>query len=220
MSAYALAQAGDADALAALVRRHFPLVYALARRFSYSEDAVQQGCMGLVRAIRCFREENGCQFSTYAVPVILGEMRRAFSRQVGWRSRAALNRAKRISDEIAVRTGREPAVCEVARLAGIPPEELWFLMESEKGPVYDETGRLLSSLPDPRGDAWLTGLMIRDILDRMAPLESWLIRQRCCLMVSQARIARRLRVSQSAVSRKEKAARTHFRAAWTEGDQS
>lgn len=220
MCAFAMAQAGDPDALAGLVRRHLPLVYALARRFSYSEDAVQQGCVGLVRAIRCFREESGCRFSTYAVPVILGEMRKAYARRMGWRARAALNRARWISGEIAAKTGTEPTIREVAQQAGLPPEELWFLMESAKGPVYDETGRLLPSLPDPRGDAWLTGLLIRDILDRMNPLESWLIRQRCCFMVSQARLARRLHVTQSAVSRKEKAARNHFRAAWTEADQS
>ena len=67
MGAFSKAQAGDADALSALLRRHIPLVQALARRFSYSEDAFQQGCMGLLYAIRHFREDSGCQFSTYAV---------------------------------------------------------------------------------------------------------------------------------------------------------
>ena len=220
MSLYTLAQQGDPEALSALVRQHIPLVQALCRRFSGSEDAFQQGCMGLVKAIRKYREDSGCQFSTYAVPVILGEMRRAYSHTLGWRSRAALNRAKAYQERTLRLTGQDPPIMEIAANAGVSPEELAMLIERDKGPVYDETGLLLPSLPDPRGDAWLTGLLIRDILDRMNPLESWLIRQRCCFMVSQARLARRLHVTQSAVSRKEKAARNHFRAAWTEADQS
>ena len=57
MGAFTLAQRGDPQALSALVRQHIPLVQALCRRFSYCEDAFQQGCMGLVCAIRKFREE-------------------------------------------------------------------------------------------------------------------------------------------------------------------
>lgn len=214
MGAYALAQAGDPDALSALVRQHMLLVHSLAKRFSYSEDAFQMGCMGLVKAIRNYREKGPWQFSTYAVPVILGEMRHAFARQLNWRSQAALRRAQRIRESMLKETGSEPAIGEVALRAGIQPEELALLLEWSAGPIYDESGALLSSLPDPRGDAWLTRFMIRDILERMRPEESWLLRQRFLLEISQTALANRLHISQSAASRKEKAARMHFRAAW------
>ncbi|MBR1585612.1 MAG: sigma-70 family RNA polymerase sigma factor [Clostridia bacterium] len=219
MGAYALAQAGSPDALAALVRRHIPLVQALTKRFSFSEDAFQWGCIGLVQAIRRYREDGGCQFSTYAVPVILGEMRRAFSHTLGWRARAALKKARQFQQETLLTAGREPTMAEMARHAGIRPEELLLLMERDQPPVYDETGVLLSSLPDPRGDSWLTALLIRDILDRMQAEESWLIRQRWAVGRSQQEIARALRTTQSTVSRKEKSARMHFRSAWLD-DQS
>ncbi|MBR3740913.1 MAG: hypothetical protein IKN04_10750, partial [Clostridia bacterium] len=149
MSLYALAQAGDPDALAALVRRHMPLVQALSRRFPSPEDAFQQGCVGLVAAIRRYQEDAGFAFSTYAVPVILGEMRRSACRDMGWRTRNKLKRARDYQEQQLRQFGRMPSAKETAEKAGLPPEELALLLEMEKGPVYDETGLLLSSLPDP-----------------------------------------------------------------------
>lgn len=214
MGAYALAQAGDADALSGLVRQHIPLVQALCRRFSFCDDAFQQGCMGLVKAIRKFREDAGYQFSTYAVPVILGEMRRAYAHHLGWRTRAALKKAKDFQDRQLRLTGRMPTILETALQAGVAPEELVLLLEKDQGPVYDETGRLIASLPDPQGENWLIRFYIRDILSRMPGDESWLIRQRFILGRSQQEVAAALRSSQSRVSRKEKQARLHFQCAW------
>lgn len=220
MGLYSLAQAGSPDALSALVKQHMPLVWTLAGRFGPSEDAFQQGCMGLVTAIRRYREDSGLRFSTYAVPVILGEIRRAFSRNLGWRARKKLNLARRCEEEFLRRHGQMPTVHQIAEAAGIAPEELMLLMEGDRAPRADENGTLLASLPDPGGDAWMTRLMIRDILSRMQSEESWLIRQRFLLGKSQVWIARMLRITQPSVSRKEKAARMHFRTAWLDGDQS
>lgn len=215
MGAYSLAQAGDTDALAALVRQHIPLVQALARRFSYCEDAFQQGCMGLVSAIRGFREEMGRQFSSYAVPWILGEMRRGLSHTLGWRARAALKRAieyQRCQQQM----GREPTISQMADAAGIPREELILLMERAQSAVPDETGTLLASVPDPRGEGWLLRLCIRDILNRMPWEESWLLFQRFIRGATQQQLAHRLHTTQSRISRKEKQARLRFQRAWTE----
>ena len=216
MSLYALAQAGDPDALSALVRQHMPLVQALSRRFQYSEDAFQQGCVGLVAAIRRFREDQGCAFSTYAVPVILGEMRRSQGHDMGWRTRAALKRARDYQEQQLRQFGRMPPVKETAAHAGLPPEELALLLEMKKGPVYDETGLLFASLPDPGGEAWLVRFCIQDILSRLPGEESWLIRQRFLLGRTQTELAQSLQISQSRLSRREKRARDHFRQAWAE----
>ena len=219
MGLFVQAQAGDADALSALVRQHIPLVTALSRRFSFCEDAFQQGCLGLVQAIRRFQEGAGYQFSTYAVPVILGEMRRAFSHTLGWRARAALRRARAYQEEILHRTGQAPTIRDTAAFAGIRPEELTLLMERDQPPLYDETGELLASLPDPRGENWLLRLCIRDILDRLPRGDQWLILQRFARGRSQMEIARQLGVSQSRVSRREKSARLHFCREWEGKDQ-
>ena len=214
MSLYSLAQAGDPDALSALVRQHIPLVQALCKRFSWNEDAFQQGCLGLVKAIRGYREDSGNQFSTYAVPVILGEMRRAYCHTLGWRSRAALNRAKAYQEQQLRLTGENPPVQEIAAQAGIAPEELTLLIEQEKGPVYDETGAFFSSLPDPLGENWLLRFCILDALSRLPKEESWLIRQRYVADRSQKELAKTLDTTQSTVSRWEKMARKHFIQAW------
>ena len=214
MSEYARARAGDAEALSALVRRHIPLVQGLCGRFSHSEDAFQMGCIGLVKAIRGYGEESGYAFSTYAVPVILGEMRRAFSHALGWRARAAVKRARDYEEETLRRTGRRPTVQAAAEQSGVRPEELMLLLERDQPPIYDETGALLSSLPDPRGEDFITRLLIRDILARMPETESWLIRQRFMRFRTQSEIARFLGAGQPRVSRMEKRARLHFIREW------
>lgn len=214
MNDYLRAQAGDADALAALVRRHVPLVQSLCRRFPASQDTFQAGCMGLVRAIRGYRADRGFAFSTYAVPVILGEMRRSLSHRLGWRSRAALKRARDYEAETLLRTGRAPAAADTARHAGVSPEELMLLLERDRPPVPDETGTLLASVPDPNGESFITRFLIRDILERLPPPEGWLLRQRYCRFRTQSELARSLRTAQCRVSRLEKRARTHFIREW------
>lgn len=215
MGVYAMAQAGNVDVLSSLVRQHMPLVQALARRFSFCEDAFQQGCMGLVAAIRHYREEMGRQFSTYAVPWILGEMRRAYSHTLGWRARASLKKAMEYQHRLQ-QQGKTATIGEMAAAASIEKEELILLMERSQPLMYDESGILLPSLPDPRGDSWLTRLCIRDILQRMPREESWLLSQRFLKGKSQTELAAFLQTTQSRISRCEKLARLHFRQAWAE----
>lgn len=217
MGLFSMAQSGDPEAINQLVRKHLPLVRALSARFSYSEDAFQQGCMGLLKAIQRFREDSGYQFSTYAVPVILGEMKKA-ARTVGWRAKAALNRAKAYQEEQMRSFGRRPGVQEIAAHSGIAPEELALLLEWDKGPVYDETGALFSSLPDPGSERWLEKLCVRDVMARLPRQDRWLIRQRFVLGRSQTELARALRVPQYSLSRREKQAKTRFRQAWLDTD--
>ncbi len=192
------------------------MVQSLCKRFSYCEDAFQWGCVGLVKAIRRFDETKRFQFSTFAVPVILGEMKKARDHTLGWRARVALKKARDFQNQRFITTGKMPSVKETAAYAGLPPEELAMLLEQDQGPVYDDTGRVLSSLPDPDSERWLVRLCITDILSRMPREESWLIRQRFILGRSQSDIAAALSVRQTQISRREKQARRHFCDAWRE----
>lgn len=216
MSLYILAQQGDADALSCLIRKHIPLVQALTKRFSYCEDAFQQGCLGLVLAIRGFKESLGFCFSTYAVPVILGEMRKAFSKNIGWRARRTLNKAKAYQEEKIKTTGKEPTLQEMAKAAGTEPHELLLLLEWDQETVVDETGEFFHSIPDPHGDSWLIRLLIRDIFERMSKKEQWLLQKRFYEGISQQELAERLSISQSTLSRYEKKVRQIFIKAWNE----
>ena len=217
MELFARARQGDPEALSALVRKNIPLVQALCGRFPDQEDAFQQGCVGLVKAIRGFREERGCRFSTYAVPVILGEMRRGRGRRFGWRTRAALNRARAYQAEFFRRTGHEPTAADTARYAGLEPAELVLLLERDQPPLYDGSGTLLAALADPLGERWMDRLFIRDILDRLPEDEARLLRQRFLLGKTQTQLARALGLSQSQLCRREQRARAHFRQAWEGG---
>lgn len=216
MCLYVRAQAGDPDALSALMRRHMPLVQTLSRRFAYNEDAFQQGCVGLLTAIRRFREDMGVQFSTYAVPVILGEMRKTAKSSIGWRARAALRKARKYQERVYQTSGREPGVRETADAAGVRPEELALLLEWDQPPVPDQSGDLLVSLPDPAGEAWLTRLLIRDILERMERRDAWILTARFWQGCSQTALAKQMELPQYTLSRLEKRARLRFAAAWNE----
>ena len=214
MSEFARAQAGDPDLLAHLIRKHIPLVQSLCRRFSYCEDAFQQGCIGLLLAIRRFQEEKGCQFSTFAVPYILGEMRRAFSHTLGWRSRNSLKKAESYRAEQLLLTGREPSIQEMAAACQMAPEELILLMERNQPPVYDETGYLIASIPDPHSMDWLERFCIRDIFSRLPKNDQKLLFRRFIRGESQQKTSETMGISQSSLSRREKEARKRFIQAW------
>ncbi len=216
MGAYACAQAGSPDALAALVRQHIPLVQALVKRFSYHEDAFQQGCMGLVTAIRRFKEDAGVQFSTYAVPVILGEMRRAFSHTAGWRARASLRKIEQARFLLQTQLQREPTLQELSALSHVPGEEILLLLERTQPLQYDETGLFLSSLPDPDALRWMDRFLLRDILERLPPEDQQLLYLRYQHQYSQGEVAKRLRTTQSSVSRRESALCRYLRVLWLE----
>lgn len=217
MSEYTLAQAGDADALAALFREHCPLVHALTARFQdCREDAFQWGCMGLLRAIRGFDTGKGFRFSTYAVPVILGEMRRARDRSGGWR---AAQRLRALRVYLEKQGDNVPDAETVSRALGMEKAEIVLLLERLQAPVEDTDGRLWSRIPDPKGDQWLTRLLIRDILERMEQGETWLLRQRFIQCRTQTELGRLLGVDASRISRREKRAKRHFAQAWTDSDR-
>ncbi len=107
------------------------LVHACARRFSGRgaeyEDLVQAGCMGLIKAVDGFDEGRGLRFSTYAVPVIMGEMRRLFrdggAVKVGRTLKELSMRAARERERFVAREGREPTVNELADALGVDPAQ-------------------------------------------------------------------------------------------------
>lgn len=112
-----------------LICQNIGLVHSCARRFigrgiEY-DDLFQAGCMGLVKAADGFEEERGLRFSTYAVPVILGEVRRLFrdggSVKVSRSLKELAMRATREREAFAAREGREPSVGELADLLGVSP---------------------------------------------------------------------------------------------------
>lgn len=215
----ALAQQGDEDAQAELVEKNLALVKSIVRKFlgrgAEFEDLYQIGCVGLVKAIRNFNSGYGVQFSTYAVPMIAGEIKR-FLRDDGLvkvsRPLKELAARAAAAEETLRRTlGREPTIGEVAKAAGAPPEEVVFARDAARGcvslsePLYEEEGAsLIDRIPaKEETGAVIDRLLLQELLSELEPRERQIILLRYFKDQTQSQIAAVLGVSQVQVSRLE-----------------
>lgn len=209
------AQNGDAKALALLIRQHAPLVQALARRFEQIQDAFQAGCIGLVKAIRGYKEEMGFAFSTYAVPLILGEMRSSREKRFGWRTEQKLRQINNYREQIMKEKSRDATADEIAEKTGWKRAEIAFLLEMNKQVLhFDDASVPASEVKDPAGEQWMEKFFIRDILERMPEEYSYILRHRFICCESQQHLSARMHIHQSTLSRNEKKARLMFITAW------
>ena len=214
MGLFCLAQAGDEGALTVLFRENVALVKMLCARFPYLEDAFQQGCLGLVRAIRGFDESAGFRFSSYAVPHILGEIRRAHRPYGNWRCQKAMRLAREKRAALTLSLGREPTLQELAAAARMPPGEVLMYLEGARPPLSLSELDAVLPLPDPRGEARAERFFLRDILERLPARDQRLLYLRYSLGRTQKEAAARLNLTQPSLSRYEKRVCSHVRAEW------
>lgn len=139
-----LAKAGDAEAMNMLIEANLPLVTSISKKFinrGYDyEDIYQIGCMGLVKAINNFDDNYNVKFSTYAVPMIIGEIKR-FLRDDGIIkvSRNVKSLAKKLhfdKEALTKKLNREPTIDELAEFSGMNKEEILFALESSASMQY------------------------------------------------------------------------------------
>jgi len=216
----ALAQNGDKTAKDELVCRNLPLVRAIASRFNRcsieSEDLMQIGIIGLLKAIERFDLTMSNTFSTYAVPLIIGEMRRALrddSMLRVSRSRKELaSRARFFREDYIKEHGEEPSVRETAKELNVSVDDLTLALEatgkplSLSMPVGDEDDHtLLEYLPSDDNNLW-RGLEIKDSLSRLPARLRYILEERYFAERTQEQIAAALGVSQAQISRLEKQA--------------
>lgn len=216
----AKAQQGDRDATAKLVEQNSGLVWSVTRRFFNrghdGDDLYQVGCMGLMKSIEKFDPSFGVQFSTYAVPVIMGEIRR-YIRDDGIirvsRSLKELATKARVAREtLSKQWGREPLVGELAAYLQVTPEELSVALDATLAPdsLQSVTGEDGRELGDKISDHSQTENQLIDIIaikDALATLparERQIITLRYFAQKTQTQIAQLLGISQVQVSRIEK----------------
>lgn len=206
---------GDEAARERLLRRHRRLVKALAGRFSVSDsergDLVQAGTVGLIQAVDRFDPERGHAFSTYAVPLVLGEMRK-FLRdkgavRVSRRARDIVNRVHEKQGEMASRSGRVPSVMEVARELGIDPAEVVLAEEAVRAPL---------PVDDIATGSWsethhLETMSLHDAVGKLDPRLREVVTHRYFGDRTQQQTAEEMGVSQAHVSRLEKEALSRLR---------
>ena len=215
---------GDKQAENRMVEENMGLVYSIARRFlnrGYdAEDLTQIGAIGLIKAVKKFNPEFNVQFSTYAVPMITGEIKRflrddgavKISRTLkenamkGWRCEELLRR----------KLNRQPTINEISKESGIDAESLNEAFEAATPPesiyesVYDNGDKEIRLLDTITGeeieDGVINKVMIDDILSRLTEREKEIILLRYFRGKTQSEIAKIIGVSQVQISRIEKKA--------------
>ena len=212
-------RAGDASAKEKLTEENMGLVYSIARRFygrGYDDEEINQvGAIGLIKAIDKFDLSYGVRFSTYAVPLIMGEIKR-FLRddgplKVSRSIKHTAAEAARISEEVQKKEGRTPGVLEIAKLLGLPPEEVVRAREASAPPesffaVRAGDDRTLADfLPCKENESdLLDRLDLKSAVADLPQREQTIIIMRYFLEKTQSDVAKKLGISQVQVSRLEK----------------
>lgn len=220
------AQQGNGEAKEKLVHHNINLVRSIVHRFTNRgyewDDLFQIGCIGLVKAIDRFNDAYSVKFSTYAVPMIIGEIKR-FMRddnpvKVSRPTKELAYRAHRAHERLQTKWGREPTIIELAAELSLQPQEVVTALEAVQPPasLYDQTLKdngdaihLLDQIKcndyDP-GSTCFDNFMLRELVARLPEKERKVIELRFFADKTQAQVATILHVSQVQVSRLEKQA--------------
>ena len=198
-----------------LVIENMGLVHACANRFRNRgvpyDDLFQAGCVGLIKAASGFDDTRGFKFSTYAVPAILGEIKRIFrdggSVKIGRAAKEKGRELLKIYERLADEKGREPDISEVARLAGTEVTEAALILSASL-PAVSLTSREDSSendIPVESPEESCAELLdLNDALERLNDDERQLIKCRYFEFMTQCDTAKTLGMTQVQVSRIEK----------------
>ncbi len=222
--------AGDAGARERMVEGNLRLVLSVVQRFAQRgenlDDLFQVGCIGLIKAIDNFDPAQPVRFSTYGVPMIIGEIRRFLRDNNALRVSRSLRdtayRAMQARETLEKQLGREPTMDEIAGEAGLSRREVTAALESVvepvslEEPVYTDGGDamyLIDQVRDPDGeDSWISGLQFRQTVAGLTPREKRIMELRYLRGKTQMEVAQEIGISQAQVSRLEKGALNQFRA--------
>ncbi|MCI9666850.1 MAG: sigma-70 family RNA polymerase sigma factor [Angelakisella sp.] len=207
-----------------MVEKNLGLVHSCAHRFRGRgieyDDLFQAGCMGLVKATAAFDEARGVMFSTYAVPVILGEIRRLFrdggAVKVSRSVKELGIKAARVKEQLGVVLGRDPALSEVAEAMERTPGEIAEALAATTPPVSltgsEEEGGGQIDLPVDSPEERLSDILaLKQAMARMEEQDRRLIILRYYGNRTQTETARELGMTQVQVSRREKKLMQYFR---------
>lgn len=214
---------GDIQARELFINGNLRLVLSVIKRFSSSnenvDDLFQIGCIGLIKAVNNFNTELDVKFSTYAVPMIIGEIRRYMrdnnSIRVSRSLRDTAYKAIYAKENYVKRNLKEPTVQEIADEIGISKEDIVFALDaiqvpmSLQEPVYNDGGDALyvmDQLSDSknREDKWVEDLSLEAAMDHLSERERYIIRLRFFEGKTQMEVAEDIGISQAQVSRLEK----------------
>lgn len=222
--------AGDLQARNELVQGNLRLVLSIIQRFNNRgelvDDLFQVGCIGLMKAIDNFDLSQNVRFSTYAVPMIIGEIRRYLRDnnpiRVSRSLRDVAYKALQVRDTLVNRYSREPTISQIAEELGLPREEVVYALDAIQEPIslfepiYHDGGDpiyVMDQISDEKHEDsnWLEGISIREGLSRLSEREKMILTMRFFDGRTQMEVADEIGISQAQVSRLEKAALKNLR---------
>ncbi|MDH7576425.1 MAG: RNA polymerase sporulation sigma factor SigG [Bacillota bacterium] len=223
-------QAGDKSAREKLIRGNLRLVLSVIQRFTnrgeYVDDLFQVGCIGLIKAIDNFDLNQNVKFSTYAVPMIIGEIRRYLRDNNPIRVSRSLRdiayKAIQVRESLINKHAREPSLNEIAGELNVPREEIIFAMDAIQEPVslfepiYHDGGDpifVMDQIGDEKNQDtnWLERIAVREALRKLSDREKLILTLRFFEGKTQMEVAEEIGISQAQVSRLEKAALNHMK---------
>lgn len=217
-------RAGDQMAREELINGNLRLVLSVIQRFANRgenlDDLFQVGVIGLIKAVDNFNVDMGVRFSTYAVPMIIGECRRYLrdfnAVRVSRSMRDTAYKAMQVKERLINETQREPTVEEIAKELGISKSEVVLALEaivepvSLYEPVYSDGGDtiyVMDQVGDGNDDSnWIDEIMFKEEMKNLGPREKKILNMRFMQGKTQMEVAKEIGISQAQVSRLEKGA--------------
>lgn len=216
---------GDMDAREEYIKGNLRLVLSVIQRFSSSnenvDDLFQIGCIGLIKAIDNFDVSQNVRFSTYAVPMILGEVRRYLRDNNAIRVSRSLRdvayKAIYAREGLTRRNLREPTLMEIAKEVGVSKEEVTYALDAIQSPVslyepiYTDGGDplyVMDQISDKKNleENWVEEISLHEAMDHLPQRERHIIDMRFFEGKTQTEVAEEIHISQAQVSRLEKSA--------------
>ena len=223
-------QNGDMEARQKFIYGNLRLVLSILQRFHHrgenADDLFQIGCIGLIKALDNFDTSHDVKFSTYAVPMIIGEIRRYLRDnnpiRVSRSIRDTAYRALSVKERITAATGREPGIEEIAKELDVPKEDVATALDaildplSLQEPVYHDGADavfVMDQVKDEKNidDSWLEKISLKEAMKKLGQRERHILNLRFFEGKTQMEVAKEIGISQAQVSRLEKNALGHMR---------
>jgi len=221
---------GDQEAREEFIKCNLRLVLSVIQRFNnrgeYVDDLFQVGCIGLIKAIDNFDLDQNVRFSTYAVPMIIGEIRRYLrdnnSIRVSRSLRDIAYKALQVRDKLINKNSKEPTVSEIAKELDLPVEEVVFALDAIQDPlslfepIYHDNGDaiyVMDQVADDknRDENWVQSIALSEAMKKLNDREKLILNLRFFQGRTQMEVAEEIGISQAQVSRLEKTALSHMR---------
>ena len=225
------AQAGDESAKSRLLEENMPLIKSIIKRYRNTvieyDDLIQLGSLGLYKAIMNFNQTFGVRFSTYAVPMIIGEVRRYLrdnnSIRVSRSLRDTAYKALQAKETLTKKNQKEPSLSEIAKYLDVPLKDVVTALDAIQDPIslfepvfHDNSGDALYVMDQVKDnknkdDSWLENISLSEAMKKLTEREKYILNLRFFQGKTQMEVSSEIGISQAQVSRLEKSALKHMR---------